>query len=482
MEGNDELRRIREAKSIFGKQLLDHPDIHGIGIGYNRKGNKKTKTLALVVHVYNKRPLDEIEESRRIKPRLTFFSHKENNEVTVPVDIREKAPPRPEVNCPDCDTDFEDRVRPVPGGFSIGLDGVPGGTLGGYAWDKDTGQIVLLSNEHVLGSTSGDTIIQPSSSDGGSSPADNLGEVVRSGTLDVTIGRVNDSEDEELEIECIGSAVYEITDATLEMEVEKVGQTTGLTCGIVELIDYDSGHYGSHNDLWIDGDGDDFSLGGDSGSLYVEKNPPEDQDWKRVVGIHWGGSGNDGVGHPIRAVFNDLNLTTLCAGIISALIEAIFGTEEEVEEEEEEPVLASATSQMRCRPGPIVRNGKRAGFYHGIARDFEKRIQDSKLGSQVLKVLRSSRADVVEVLRDGDGRRAIVAALAPILCGNVTTDDILEHTFTASDIERFKKAIQVASRVKPKIKQLLILGEDLLDKAEGKTLHSIIWPNKKAKS
>jgi hypothetical protein len=91
-------------------------------------------------------------------------------------------------------------------------------------------------------------------------------------------------------------------------------------------------------------------------------------------------------------------------------------------------------------------------------------------------------ADIVNLLQDGDGRRATVHALAPILCDNITTDDILEHTFTKSDVERFKKAIRVASRVKPTIKPLLKLGEQLLDEAEGKTLHTIIRLNRKTKS
>ena len=65
------------------------------------------------------------------------------------------------------------------------------------------------------------------------------------------------------------------------MVIQKTGQTTGLTCGIVELIDYDSSHYGSHDDLWIDGDGADFSQGGDSGSLYLERVHPQGQPWRR---------------------------------------------------------------------------------------------------------------------------------------------------------------------------------------------------------
>jgi hypothetical protein len=94
--------------------------------------------------------------------------------------------------------------------------------------------------------------------------------------------------------------------------------------------------------------------------------------------------GNDGVGHPIRAVFNDLNLTTLCAGIVNAFIEAVFETEEEVEEEAEELAHTGHSRQKKCYPGPIIQNGTRAGFYHGIARDFE-------IGSNFLNVLRSHR-------------------------------------------------------------------------------------------
>lgn len=475
MKDDGALKRLREAKARFGEELLAHPDIHGVGIGYKRTGGKKTRTLALVVHVYRKRPPEAVEEARRIPSVLSFFSSRENEEVEVPVDVREVPPPTPEVDCPDCGTDFEARIRPVPGGYSIGLTGVAGGTLGGYVWDGDTEQIVFLSNEHVLGSSAGDTVIQPSATDGGSSPADDFGEVVRAGTLDVAIGETDSGE---AEIECSGPAVFEIADAELEMAVEKVGQTTGLTCGIVELIDYDSGHYGSHDDLWIDGDGSDFSQGGDSGSLYVEMDPPEDQDWKRVVGIHWGGSVNDGVGHPIRAVFRDLNLTTVCEGVVNALIEAIFGAGEEVEEEGEERDTPAArragAPASRCRPGPVVRGGKRGRFHHGIARDFEARLDQSRTGTKALDVLRDRRVDVVQVLSDGDGHRATVAALAPLLCGKVTTDQVLEHRLTASDVDRFREVMRVAARLRPEIEPLLELGKELLAEAEGETLSSLI--------
>jgi hypothetical protein len=477
MKKSDPLRRCREAKARFAEELLAHPDVHGVGIGYKRTGRKKTRTLCLVVHVYKKLPLGELEASRAIPKKLSFFSEKEQAKISVPTDVCEIQPPEPEVKCGSCNTDFEDRVRPVPGGFSIGLVGVAGGTLGGWVWDRTDDQIVLLSNEHVLGSAGGEAVIQPSDFDGGSFPADHFANVVRAGTLDASIANAIDGDDSELEIECSGPAVYEIADATLEMVVEKVGQTTGLTCGIVELIDYDSKHYGSRSDLWIDGDGNDFSQGGDSGSLYVEQTHPDGREWKRIVGLHWGGSGNDGVGHPIRAVFNDLNLTTVCGGVIEALIEAIFSSESETAEAESE-IRARA---LRYCPAPPFRRREGAQFHVGIARDFERRIKDSKVGSMVLEAIRAQRADVVNFLMDGDGWRATAAALAPLLAGKVTTDEVLDHRITADDIYNFKRVIRTAHRIRPKSKPLFQLAEKLLANAEGRTLNTIIFGDKRAK-
>ena len=470
MKKRDPLSRIREAKVLFGARLLANPDVHGIGIGHKRKGGRKLDTLALVTHVYKKLPIAEIEEDRRIPPKLTFFSRQENAEVSIPTDVREVRVPEPEVECGQCDADFQSRVRPAPGGYSIGLDDVAGGTLGGWVWDRVTESITLLSNEHILGSTSGDAVIQPSATDSGVFPADDLADVVRAGTLDAAIASPNRADDVELEIGCSGPAVFEIADATIGLQVEKVGQTTGLTCGLVELIDYDSGHYGSHADLWIDGDGNDFSRGGDSGSLYVEMNHPEGFDWKRIVGLHWGGSGNDGVGHPIRAVFHDLNLTTVCTGIIEALIEAIFSSEAPQGSQE----LESETFSPRHYPPPFYRRSANARFHAGIARDFENRIQGTRVGAKVSGTLRKCRVDVARILLNGDGWRVTVAALAPILAGKVTTDAVLQHRMTGADVKNFRNALQVARRLAPSREELWELGEKLLAKAEGQTLEQII--------
>jgi hypothetical protein len=107
-----------------------------------------------------------------------------------------------------------------------------------------------------------------------------------------------------------GSAVFGVAEPAVGMRVQKTGRATGLTFGVVDLIDFDSDYFGSHSDVWIDGGSVDFSSGGDSGALYLESNG-EASSRRRAVGLHWGGSGNDGVGHRIQAVFDDLGLAAL---------------------------------------------------------------------------------------------------------------------------------------------------------------------------
>jgi hypothetical protein len=194
-----------------------------------------------------------------------------------------------------------------------------------------------------------------------------------------------------------------------------------------------------------------------------------------VVGIHWGGSDNDGIGHPIAAVFDDLRLTTVCGGLIEALIESVFSTEAETRESEK----GSPTSGRFACMGPVYRRRKGTRFHVGIARDFEKRVKDSATGSIVLKMLRAYRTDVVNVLLDGDGWRAAVFALAPLLSGKVTTDEVLDHRFSKQDVRNFERLLQVAGRVRPRVAPLLKIGAKLLAKAEGKRLQTVVFGNGK---
>ncbi|MEX2586987.1 MAG: hypothetical protein WD602_03205 [Actinomycetota bacterium] len=461
MANKEELQRVREAKARFGKEFLQNPDVHGVGVGRRRKGGVKTDELAIVVHVQRKEPRSEVAQGRLLPAKVDFVD-RQGKRVEVSVDVVEKPIPQPEVSCGDCDADLESRVRPVSGGYSGGPPTTVsnGGTLGGWVWDNVTDQAVVISNDHVFGGTAGTDISQPSPFDGGALPADRIADVIRSGILDVSIAEPANDDILSYEIECGGPGVFEIADAEIDMEVQKTGQTTGLTCGIVELIDYDSDHYGSHNDLWIDGDGNDFSKGGDSGSLYLEKTHPEDRPWRRCVGIHWGGAGDDGVGHPIRAVFDDLNLTTICDGVVSRFLDQFFGRDVEEEAgrlvvEESEPsvthrIPTSIPSLRLTRAANLPRVIRprlpRPSHKLHFPRQVEARVAEFKNGRELVAMLREHRVAAVKVLSTADGRRAAAALLKP-LAEAITSDDVLEYRITRSDIDNVKRLAEAARRV-----------------------------------
>jgi len=307
MPGDDRadgaLRTALAAKARYGAQLMAHPDVHAVGVGRRRRQGRKTDEYAVVVHLRRKLPLNEVPAARRLPTELRLVD-RDGAEVVARVDVQEHPKPEPQGG----------RVRPVPGGVSVGLTGTQlgSGTLGGWVWDTVTRQVVGLSNSHVFGSRPGAAVLQPARENGGVSPADRVASVLRAGTLDAAIAVPDGPDLISTTIMDGGSAVFEITDATIDMRVEKTGRATGRTFGVVDLIDFDSDYHGSHTDLWIDPENGDFSAGGDSGALYLECNrAAEPAGHPRVVGLHWGGSGSSGVGHPIRAVFDDLGLATL---------------------------------------------------------------------------------------------------------------------------------------------------------------------------
>lgn len=450
-----DVRILREAKARYGDELLSLPNVHGIGIGYRQVDGVRTGELAIVVHVHHKLAREQLAPDTVVPARLSFFSRQEGKEVTVLTDVRQAVSPTPEVACRPCAANFGARVRPVPGGYSVGLYNEPGGTLGGWMWDEVEDQVVLISNHHVLGGVQGNVVIQPSIGDGGASPADDFARVVRQGTFDVSVARPVDGDDVASEIECSTGAVFEVAEATVGMEIEKVGQTTGLTCGLVELIDYDSGHYGSRADLWIDGDGSNFSEGGDSGSLYVEKSHPEGSAWKRVIGIHWGGSGDDGVGHPMQAITSDVGVTTLCDGILTHALEGGPGN--------------PGTRRRRDRLWPPHSLSKA-----GLARDLERRFTQTETGRRISQLLSTHRMSVVRVLLDGDGRRATLALTARLMGGAITTDDVLRHRLVEEDVAAAERLVRVVERVSPEAKELTAFASYLLGRARGATVEELL--------
>jgi hypothetical protein len=446
---------------------------HSAGIGRKEVNGKRTGTLALLVYVARKRPKSEL-SSALVPETVGFFSRKQKRELRLPTDVIEMPQPEFEV-------DPESRIRPVPGGVSFGTMAASG-TLGGWVWDTTDDSIVALTNHHVLFHTPGVDIAQQSPADGGSLPADKIGDVKRAiqrssmsvNTVDCAIGDADSSGIPDLQVLEVGPAVFAVDTPVLDLQVEKFGQTTQHTFGEITDVDYEttttSGF--SFDDCIriapID-PSDDWSDGGDSGSVVFGQNPVSG-DNKPAVGLHFAGGGVYGVACKIQNVFAALDLTTVCAGLFASFLDSLFESEEEGE--------VSA-----LRPGlplpPTPRERRRADarrLRRGMARELQARLVTTRRGRVIDGFVDTHRAELATLLlRDGDMRRATVAALGPLVAGAVTTTDVLDRMLTAEDVERLETLGNELSRrgseeIRASVKPLLRLSS----RAEGKTPGQIL--------
>ena len=134
------------------------------------------------------------------------------------------------------------RMRPCPGGFSVGHTLVTAGTFGGNVrFGANFG--FILSNNHVLAAVNagavGDAIVQPGIADGGTAPADTIAQLTRWVPIDLSGG------DNEVDcaiaqettpgnilrnVQSIGTPTA-IADATVGQTLRKSGRTTQPTMG-----------------------------------------------------------------------------------------------------------------------------------------------------------------------------------------------------------------------------------------------------------
>ncbi len=206
-----------------------------------------------------------------------------------------------------------ERHRPVPGGCSIGHPLIEAGTLGCLV-ERD-GNHYILSNNHVIAATNravvGDPVVQPGPCYGGSPPEDTIAFLEPYQSIDFSLDRSNPNridaaiakvEQQVLpEIICIGipysTPLSCYTPFLPGQPVQKYGQTTRRTTGVVQAIDvavqmtYDVEN--QQCTAFFDGQivivGDNalpFSEPGDSGSLIV------DSEWQKPIGLLFGGSNN----------------------------------------------------------------------------------------------------------------------------------------------------------------------------------------------
>lgn len=187
------------------------------------------------------------------------------------------------------------RLRPAPGGISVGHTKVTAGTIGCLVRGRSaprSSRLMILSNNHVIANSNvaalGDSIIQPGSYDGGHHPQDQIAILERFVPINFS-GGINyvdcatgwcwpDRVRKELMYLSGGAIAYFRIGAapmapSIGLSVGKTGRTTQLKAGRVTAIgvsvnvNYGGGRVGHFRDqIAIRGTAGDFSAGGDSGS------------------------------------------------------------------------------------------------------------------------------------------------------------------------------------------------------------------------
>jgi len=150
---------VKRAQVRHQTALLAMPNVVGLGIGLKTVRGRRGERLCLAALVRRKVPRAALEPEALIPERVDG----------VPTDVIEVG----EVRAQAARTS---RLRPAPGGVSLGHVLVTAGTLGCVVRDRASGDALILSNNHVLANANqaspGDPILQPGAIDGGHEPAD----------------------------------------------------------------------------------------------------------------------------------------------------------------------------------------------------------------------------------------------------------------------------------------------------------------------
>jgi hypothetical protein len=157
------INEVFRAQAQFQESLLAKPNVVGVAVG--RKNS--TGELALVTLVEQKLPLAALSAEAVIPKQVDGVL----TDVVEVGYLRAYDSPR-------------DRYRPtIPSGVSIGHFKITAGTLGTVVTDVNTGEKLILSNNHVLANSNmgvvGDPILQPGPTDGGVNPGDMVARLQR---------------------------------------------------------------------------------------------------------------------------------------------------------------------------------------------------------------------------------------------------------------------------------------------------------------
>lgn len=278
---------------------MAYPNVTGVGVGYKMVRGQRTDEVCIRVYVSQKVPKSKLQPAEILPEKLEG----------LPVDVIE-AVFEFQANSLE---DHRKRHDPLVGGISVGsLDRDHTGTLGGWAVDNLSGEIVILSNWHIFcGSPDcavGERIVQPGPVKDGGDSKDLVARLHRwalTSEVDAAISRLTGDRPLLQEVLELG-LVSDVREPLLGLPVKKSGRTTGVTTGIITdesaTITIASTGRIFHNQIVIENDGAEVSAPGDSGSFWID-----DLNW--VVGLHFAGSPGRAVGNPMLAVLDALNIS-----------------------------------------------------------------------------------------------------------------------------------------------------------------------------
>ncbi len=330
------MKQLISVKERHERYLLGKRNVTGVGIGFKKVKGRKTNELSIVVLVEKKLPETQLKDEDLVEKELDG----------VPTDVQEVGKVKALAQ------EENPRIRkwrPAPGGVSIGHHDITAGTLGVTVTDARSGELLILSNNHVLANSNegdtGDSIFQPGPYDGGTEE-DKIAEVhqfvpisfevdpgscpIASGTarainelfravgshhrlvsvrLSGKVNTVDAAVALPVENDFVRDGILDIgvlqgtKEAELDMVVEKCGRTTGRTEGTVDVMDttvnvmYGLGQVATFSHQLVLSA---LSQGGDSGSIIVSEN--------EAVGLLFAGSEDVTICNPIKLVIDSLHI------------------------------------------------------------------------------------------------------------------------------------------------------------------------------
>lgn len=283
------------------RELENHPNVHATGIGPKEVDGRPTGRMAAIAFVTEKVPNDRLPENDRIPEHIRG----------IPTDVQVSSEFTHDVSAGA--SGREARHRPFLAGCSIGhSDPTKGSGSCSPRFIAADGTHVVLTNRHVATlddthNSVGDAMIQPGSSDGGSSPGDDFGVVKELGPWDTTVGGINETDSALISVNDPADVaprgvhynrVAGFEDPVFGPRYVQDGHTTGLTSSYLSAVDVETTV-----------DAKDYvglvafkpiSQGGDSGSCYTTVDTETGE--ATIRALHFAGSSTRALGVPIETV------------------------------------------------------------------------------------------------------------------------------------------------------------------------------------